>query len=620
MDTARLSDIDLATTLTRDSLMLVEVPDGLGGYDSRRITLDMLPTGRELVVAAADAPAHVKAMADYVCDGTNDQVEIEAAAAALVADDGPGGTVLLSAGTFHVSALKGTSHVNLIGVGYATELKLPDSTSSLTITVDYVNITDFRIANLRVNGNKEGVSASSNPAMEVLSLKGCGRFRIENVWVRGGNGGDGLDMKKCSDFVVDTVRSYENGKDGIHPSTTPTGEGGDVDTDNCKRGLFRNCVAYDNGGNGLGFFGGEDLLVDGLAAFDNGSSGVSFYSGEPVYRNNTLRNIVLFGNASGTTGAFAVASGSSNRGITVDGLRIDLQNETGRRGISILGNATYDCHFRNVIIENIGEDGQGVRMTNGENLSVTNLVIRNIAAAGSGTSSGIGILLDLHAKRVRLRNVEMVEGVKGRPVRNILQGGTGEDRVIEDIRIHHANDADTHMSIENGGGQKGVHIIRPHITNAPAPSNGAISLTGSTSEGIVIEDGRIVTTSGPCVRINQTIGTRIRNVDVSGAGAITFANSPTDARVFNCPGFVTRNSGTATITSSNTSVAVNHGLDRTPNLHGIKVTPTNDLTDATKFWISDVTSSQFTINIDAAPGGGGFGTATFAWEAQSEVA
>ena len=35
------------------------------------------------IVAASDAPAHVKAQADYVCDGTADNVEIQAAIDAL---------------------------------------------------------------------------------------------------------------------------------------------------------------------------------------------------------------------------------------------------------------------------------------------------------------------------------------------------------------------------------------------------------------------------------------------------------------------------------------------------------------------------------------------------------
>jgi len=52
-------------------------------------------------VAASGAPAHVKAQADYVCDGTADNVEIQAAIDALPST---GGIVHLSTGYFNISS------------------------------------------------------------------------------------------------------------------------------------------------------------------------------------------------------------------------------------------------------------------------------------------------------------------------------------------------------------------------------------------------------------------------------------------------------------------------------------------------------------------------------------
>ncbi len=53
------------------------------------------------VVAASDAPAHVKAQADYVCDGTADDVEIQAAIDAAV---GNHGEVLVTGFNVHIAA------------------------------------------------------------------------------------------------------------------------------------------------------------------------------------------------------------------------------------------------------------------------------------------------------------------------------------------------------------------------------------------------------------------------------------------------------------------------------------------------------------------------------------
>ncbi len=74
-------------------------------------------------------------------------------------------------------------------------------------------------------------------------------------------------------------------------------------------------------------------------------------------------------------------------------------------------------------------------------------------------------------------------------------------------------------------------------------------------------------------------------------------------------GYVTENSGAATITSGNTSIAANHGLSITPNINNISVTPTSSLGSAASYWVSGVTSTQFTINVNANPGQ----SVTFSW-------
>ena len=79
-------------------------------------------------------------------------------------------------------------------------------------------------------------------------------------------------------------------------------------------------------------------------------------------------------------------------------------------------------------------------------------------------------------------------------------------------------------------------------------------------------------------------------------------------------GFVTENNGTATIISGTTSVDVTHGLSVTPLLSSISVTPTNSMNSASKFWVSNVTSTQFRINVNTDPS---TGSATFVWNISS---
>jgi hypothetical protein len=74
-------------------------------------------------------------------------------------------------------------------------------------------------------------------------------------------------------------------------------------------------------------------------------------------------------------------------------------------------------------------------------------------------------------------------------------------------------------------------------------------------------------------------------------------------------GYTTSNSGTATVTGGSTFVNVAHGLSITPTIANIRVTPTNNLGNATMFWLSNVGATTFRINVDADPGA----AATFTW-------
>lgn len=73
------------------------------------------------------------------------------------------------------------------------------------------------------------------------------------------------------------------------------------------------------------------------------------------------------------------------------------------------------------------------------------------------------------------------------------------------------------------------------------------------------------------------------------------------------------NSGTATIPAASTSIVVTHGLNAVPSDKNVLVTPTNNLGSATKYWVSTVGATTFTINVDADPGAT---TATFSWRAK----
>jgi hypothetical protein len=142
----------------------------------------------------------------------------------------------------------------------------------------------------------------------------------------------------------------------------------------------------------------------------------------------------------------------------------------------------------------------------------------------------------------------------------------------------------THFNIISGNSLETSNTVVGHIRSLIREEG-----TGGSGDNII--EGNSVTwgVNGPTVALIESGGT--------------------NTIVRNNIGWKTENNGTATITSGTTSIAVTHGLDITPPAGSVVVTPTNNLGSATKFWISNVTNTQFTINVNVDPAA----SATFAW-------
>lgn len=70
-------------------------------------------------------------------------------------------------------------------------------------------------------------------------------------------------------------------------------------------------------------------------------------------------------------------------------------------------------------------------------------------------------------------------------------------------------------------------------------------------------------------------------------------------------GFKTRNTGTSFLAAGATTLVVNHGLDVTPIVEHFLLTPASQTIAGHQYWVTNVTATQFTLNVDAAVGGGG---------------
>lgn len=94
--------------------------DGNHTFKDSPIVNDKQPRSADIVIAAYDSSDEWKAGADYVCDGKDDQVEINAAIERLSS----GGKILLSSGTFYITGSINISsrYFVLQGMGDGTKI------------------------------------------------------------------------------------------------------------------------------------------------------------------------------------------------------------------------------------------------------------------------------------------------------------------------------------------------------------------------------------------------------------------------------------------------------------------------------------------------------------------
>lgn len=131
------------------------------------------------------------------------------------------------------------------------------------------------------------------------------------------------------------------------------------------------------------------------------------------------------------------------------------------------------------------------------------------------------------------------------------------------------------------------------------------TLFGADMSGIV--EGNIASGSNHTYDINiaaaVVLPMLVRDNKLAGLGTGAFRDQGSASKPRNNAGFVTEASGTATIASGATTVVITHGLSVTPTADDITVNFAEQGTnDYGRWWISTITSTQFTINVSADPG------------------
>ena len=120
------------------------------------------------LVAASDAPASVQSRAQYVCDGTADDVQIQAAIDAALAEGG--GRIILSAGTFNLAAqlvLAGAddveTEIDLTLTGQGPKVTTLAAGSGLDSAIHLTEVIRAHLADfgITITGASHGISSNT---------------------------------------------------------------------------------------------------------------------------------------------------------------------------------------------------------------------------------------------------------------------------------------------------------------------------------------------------------------------------------------------------------------------------------------------------------------------------
>ena len=267
--------------------------------------------------------------------------------------------------------------------------------------------------------------------------------------------------------------------------------------------------------------------------------------------------------------------GSGLYGVYIyDSSLVDLLNSyienTQECGIAVESYLTevYGISIRNNKIINAGQSkrycGNGIHLES--HRSITDVDIEGNYVNGAGLA-GISVMT---SQRVGIRdNVILNSGLDG-----VIIIATSYSKIIGNIIANNGRN-------NNAGYQNGIRIDDPGV-NPPSTYN-------IVAENVIINNpGQAIVERG-----NANFNTIINNITIGNGTPQVITTGPNTV-VINTVGHVTRASGRATIQANSTSVTVNHGLTCTPSK--VLVTPTTDV----KAWVSNVTDTSLTINIDVA--------------------
>jgi parallel beta-helix repeat protein len=313
-----------AVSVSDNDYFVVSQPDIAPNGETRKMALEKLKSlvpGRKaatLVVGTA-LSGHTLAEVDYLCDGTDDQAEINAAIQALPVG---GGKISIREGTYNIAAniIIDIDNVTIEGMGASTVLRRmydePSASGLMNVTGSYVTVKD-----LQIDGNKGSYSSTNNRG---INISGSGHVVTGNTC---NNDGTGIQIAYAGSNTTVTGNTCNNDDVGINIS----GSGHVVTGNTCNN---NNVV-------GINISGSGHVVTGNTCCNNNTGIQLAYASSNSTVTGNTCNNnnvgISVGGANSTVTGN---TCNNNNVGINVGGANSTVTGNTCNNnnvGINISG-------------------------------------------------------------------------------------------------------------------------------------------------------------------------------------------------------------------------------------------------------------------------------------------
>lgn len=487
--------------------------------------------------------------------GVDDSTSFERASAYAEAN---GGVVYIPRGTYRIQGITLREGVTYMGDGQARSiLRLPDSPSSHMFTAPpgtgFNGGGFFDLHFFGVEGSGfDAIDFSQRSRIDEFHIDSCliARFRrgFNGSW-GGGPGNDRFPVIRNSRFHYNEIGIYTNEHAILH--------------------------TLDLRFNDIGLSGRINDIHAVNVKFNYNRIGCI---GDPTITNSTFSACIWYGNEE--------SGGVFDNSVTVSDCMVSGINDPGARG----GLGDVGLHSRgNLTVISGCRFGQF-----GASTSFADAAILVERTSSSQNHEDLRIDSNLFSLLGSGVGVRVVDGL------NILGLGVTNNNVT--------SRGNPFLSLSNlYGPEISNNIVR--LSSALSSGQSLISWTalirggvfsGNSFENVASDVGHAL--SGPSTSAGlgvygNNFSRFLEPVNLSGQlGASQFIGNL---------GYVTEDSGIATIPSGGTSVTVPYSMDRPVTGGKIQVTPTGSgygLSNATKFWLSDVGAGSFDILVDQDPG------------------